>query len=64
MSRASRRPPRTDDPAKLLSQTFAAASRLTFLKGGKHIMFELNFSSNAERLVAFLLVVALVAVLV
>jgi len=27
-------------------------------------MFELNFSSNAERLVAFLLVVALVAVLV
>jgi len=27
-------------------------------------MFELNFSSNAERVVAFLLVVALVAVLV
>jgi len=27
-------------------------------------MFELNFSSNAERVVAFLLVVALVAVFV
>jgi hypothetical protein len=47
-----------------LSQTFAACSRLTILKGGKHIMFELNFSSNAERLVAFLLVVAIIAVIV
>jgi len=27
-------------------------------------MFELNFSSNAERIVAFLLVMAIVAVLV
>jgi hypothetical protein len=27
-------------------------------------MYELNFSSNAERLIAFLLVVAIVAVLV
>jgi hypothetical protein len=34
------------------------------MKGGQTVMFELNFSSNAERVVAFLLVVALVAVFV
>jgi hypothetical protein len=30
------------------------------LKGGQTVMFELNFSSNAERAVAFLLVAAIV----
>ena len=34
------------------------------MKGGQTAMFELNFSSNAERVVAFLLVAAIVAVLV
>jgi hypothetical protein len=47
-----------------LSQTFAASPRLTLRKAA-HPMFELNFSSNAERLIAFLLVMAIiVAVLV
>jgi hypothetical protein len=33
------------------------------VKGG-HTMFEMNFSSNAERLVAMLLAVAILAILV
>jgi hypothetical protein len=44
-----------------LSQTFAPFPRLTLRKAA-NTMFELNFSSNAERLVAALLVLAMFAV--